>query len=113
RGEARVPRRGQLGRGCELRVVRAAGCEGTEERFDFALASPRRRLLCARDGLAPGGDDTLIDAGPQRFLDARERVGNAGHALRGSGPVVIGVEAHEVEALPCRLDGAADDPDVA
>ena len=108
-GRASRPRAASVG------VVRVAARRArVEERCGRSLlAAPRRGLLRARERLAPRRDDALGHALAQRRLDARERVRDARHALGRDLPVGVGVEAHEVEALPGRLHRAADDPEVA
>lgn len=113
RGELGVARGGELGRGRELGVVGTLRGEGAEERIGVALAAPGRRHLGTRQRLAPRRDEPLLDSDAQRFFDALERRGNAGHAFGRGGPVVVGLEAHEVEALARTVDRARDDPDVA
>ncbi len=106
RREPRPPRRARV-------VGRAPRRERAEERLGIAFAAPRRGLFRAGERLAPSGDEALIDTGAQGIFDAAQRVGDARHAFGRHRPVVVGLEAHQVEALAGRLDRAPDDADVA
>src|SRR5207302_11395750 len=94
--EASVRGRRLRGGGRQRAIVGPALREVLEVR---RAPSPCVSLLRAREGLTTGGDDTTRDAFAQRRLDAREGVGNATHARRNGLPVVVGLVAHEVEAL--------------
>ena len=85
---ARTPSVATLGRGsASARVVRARrAASATKNGSVSRLAAPRRGLLRARERLAPRRDDASRDALAQRGLDARERVGDARHALASRPP---------------------------
>ena len=110
RGETRVAGGRELGR------VRERSCRPGAARPARGRTASRR----ARRPMSPPAPRTRAPgAAPRRALARHPSrsaasmlasdAGHARHALGRDLPVVVGLEAHEVEALPGRLDRAADD----